>query len=58
MQNGLKMHNIASMEMAKHKENATNAKLERSFETIDKVYSISKLPKTTNTKNLKYHHHI
>jgi hypothetical protein len=34
MQNGLKMHNIASMEMTKHKEKATNAKLERSFEKI------------------------
>jgi len=45
MQNGLKMHIIASMVMTKYKEKATNAKLERSFEKLTRLIQYGSYPK-------------
>jgi len=40
IQNGLKMNYITSMEMTMHEEKARKFKLERSFQKIEKIYSI------------------
>jgi hypothetical protein len=48
----LEMHNITTMEKARHKAKVAENKLKRSTQNYDKVYS--KLPQTIDFENSKY----